>query len=101
MHNCRTCKEYNTSPPEHVPYIVYKSLRETKEKSAKRFIAIIMTILLLWACTIGVFVWYLNQYDFSGVDVDVTTDGGGDANYIGQDGQVINGTNPSEIQSTP
>ena len=41
---------------------------------------------------------YLNQYDFAGesYSVDLSTDGGGDANFIGQDGDIINGTGESD-----
>lgn len=97
MAECGACK----TKPENVPYLVYESSQARNERNIKRLICLLLTIIFLWACTIGGFVWYLNQYDFSGVNVDVSTDGGGDANYIGQDGRILNGTNPSEVQITP
>lgn len=100
MADCNACKGHTTKP-EHVPYLVYESSQARHERTTKRLICVLLIVIFLWACTIGGFMWYLNQYDYSGVDVDVSTDGGGDANYIGQDGRIINGTDPSEIQITP
>lgn len=100
MAECNSCKGH-TPKPENVPYLVYESAQARNERHTKRLICLLLTIIMLWACTIGVFVWYLNQYEFSGVDVDLSTDGGGDANYIGQDGRILNGTNPGSVQITP
>lgn len=45
-------------------------------------------VLILWAATIGLFVWYLNQYDF----VSYTQDGDGYNNINNRvQGDVING----------
>ena len=60
---------------------------------AKRWFAISLVILTMWLTTIGAFVWYLNQYDFEGVEMQIEQDAtdGGNANYIGNDGEIANG----------
>lgn len=63
-------------------------------KQNKRIFTALVIVLCLWFATIGGFVWYLSQYDFSAEIYDVTQDtsDGGDANYIGNDGDIINGS---------
>lgn len=60
----------------------------------KRIFTALVIVLCLWFATIGGFVWYLSLYDFSAKIYDVTQDtsDGGDANYIGNDGDIINGS---------
>ena len=99
--DCNTCKGHTAAKPDSVPYLVYEGSQARNERTVKRLICLLAAIILLWAGTICGFIWYLNQYDFTGVNVDVSTDGGGDANYIGQDGRILNGTNPGEVQITP
>lgn len=41
---------------------------------------------------------FLSQYDFE--DYEISTEGGGDANYIGRDGEISYGTNKSEKDDT-
>ena len=74
-----------------VPYIAHESALARMERSIKRMITAIIVVVLLWFATIITFVWYLNQYDFSAYDVELTTEGGGNASYIGQDGDIHNG----------
>lgn len=60
-------------------------------KQAHRWFIIALVILGMWLATIGGFIWYLNQYDFSGTEIIVEQDAtdGGDTNYIGNDGDII------------
>lgn len=43
-----------------------KRQNERLEGFNKRIIAILTVVICLWFSTIGGFVWYLNQYDFTG-----------------------------------
>ena len=50
------------------------------------------TIILLIVCLVisnGVWIWYINQFDFQ--SETTTLDGEGVNNYIGNDGEIING----------
>lgn len=55
------------------------------ERTIKRLTVIIIVLLSLWAGTVGLFVWYLNQYEF--VDYDYTQDGAG-VNIMGNQNGV-------------
>ncbi len=60
----------------------------------KRWMIAFFTVVILWFATIVGFVWYLNQYDFSSYEVN--SQDGGNANYIGNDGDINNGLRESE-----
>lgn len=62
----------------------------------KRMFTALITVLVLWFATIGGFVWYLSLYDFSTEVYDVTSEDGGFAGYIGNDGDMNNGTSDSD-----
>jgi len=85
---------------EPVPYIVHESAMARNDRTIKRFIAALIVVVALWFATIWIFVWYLDQYDFESYSVDLSTDGGGNANYIGQDGDIYNGTSESDTPHT-
>lgn len=81
------------SQNENVPYIVYEAEMTRSERQIKRlWIALIVAIALIFASNV-VWLMYINQYDFE--SYGLSTEGGGNANYIGQDGDIYNGTSES------
>lgn len=54
-----------------------KALLKEYAKTAKRWFIIAMVILFAWLATIGGFLLYLNQYDFSSTSIEATQDGEG------------------------
>jgi len=78
--DCKTCKE-NRQNVEPVPYIVHESAMARMERTTKRLIIAMFVVIALWFSTIGMFVWYLNQYDFE--SYEYTQDGEG-LNIIGE-----------------
>jgi hypothetical protein len=76
-----------------IPYIVYESAMTRAERHARRLvIVIIMTIIFLFVSN-GLWLYNWFQYDFtSDTSETVTVDAKeGTANYIGNDGDIING----------
>lgn len=91
-----TTIEENT-PQAPVPYIAHEGMLVRMERQIKRlWIALIVAILALIACNIA-YLWYLNQYDF--VSYEVSSADGGNANFIGNDGDIYNGKSESEETS--
>ena len=88
---------------KNIPYIVYESAQARNERTIKRLIAalIIATILIFASNIVWSYIW--TQYDYVETEeelrVHISTEGGGDANYIGNDGDIVNGENNS-IQET-
>lgn len=76
-----------------VPFIVHEAEIARQERHTKRlWIALITAIILVFASN---FCWlvFISQYNFE--SYGISTDGGGNANYIGQDGDIYNGESPS------
>lgn len=100
MANCESCKKVQNAP-ESVPYIVHESSMARMERQIKRlWIAVIVTVCLLFVSNAAwLYCWC--QYDYSSEEI-VTVDGkDGIANYIGNDGDIVNGENHgSETEET-
>ena len=89
MANCETCKKAQ-SAPESVPYIVHESSMARMERQIKRlWIAVIVAVCLLFASS-AIFAYAWLQYDYE--SYEITSDGDSNANYIGQDGNIYNGS---------
>lgn len=88
MPDCKTCKDNRREP---VPYLIFESAQARNERIVKRLVTVVIVMALLLAGTVAGFLIYLSQYDFTGADISIdATDG--HANYIGQNGDIRNGT---------
>lgn len=88
MPDCRSCKDNRREP---VPYIAHEMAMARAERTVKRLVTVVIVMALLLAGTVAGFLIYLSQYDFTGADISIdATDG--HANYIGQNGDIRNGT---------
>lgn len=94
MANCETCKGKEAHTPESVPYIVHESSMARMERQVKRgWIALIVAVFLLFASNAAwLYAWC--QYDYA--SYESITDDGGDANIIGNDGDIVNGDSEAE-----
>ena len=79
-----------------VPYIVHEATQARAERTIKRLIIALITSIILLFATNVLWIWNNSQYDFVDGEVNVDTEGEGNANYIGQDGDIYNGTNNSQ-----
>lgn len=83
---------------KQIPYIAYEAEQARSERIIKRLIiALIISVILFFASNaIGLYAWC--QYDYSSDETStVTIDGKqGNANYIGKNGDINNGTNSSK-----
>lgn len=76
-----------------VPFVVHEAAMTRAERYNRRMcIALIIAIILIFI-TNGCWLLFINQYNFE--SYDLSTEGGGSANYIGNDGDIYNGTNKS------
>ena len=99
MANCETCKGKDAHAPESVPYIVHESSMARMERQVKRgWIALIVAVCMLFASNAAwLYCWC--QYDYSSDEVIVDAEDG-IANYIGNDGDIVNGTDYSSEKDT-
>lgn len=86
-----------------VPYIVYEATQARNERTIKRLIIVIVVAIALIFISNALWLYFWNSYEYavSESSVDLSTDGGGDANYIGNDGVINNGENKSGEKSLP
>lgn len=77
-----------------VPYIVHESAMARNERHIRRLvIALIVAIVMMVAMNIAwLYVW--NSYEYVG-ESSVSVEGEGNANYIGNDGDITNGEDNS------
>lgn len=82
-----------------VPYVVFEGAMARAERHAKRlFIALICAIIAIIGCNVAWLV-FISQYEIESYAVDISSDGGGNANYIGNDGDIINGEDTSSTSN--
>jgi len=89
--------EKDIDTPMTVPYIVYESSMARAERHIKRLvIAIVIAIIMIVLSNLAwLYVW--NSYEYVGDTQEITLDSSdGDANYIGNDGDIINGEGESK-----
>lgn len=81
-----------------VPYIAFEGAMARNERIVKRLIiALIIAISLMFASNgIWLYAWLQYDYAYDEYTVEVDTEEGGDANYIGRDGGIYNGTSASD-----
>lgn len=96
--DCKTCRENRAA---NVPFIVHEAAEARAERHIKRLvISLILAFVMLFASNaLWLYCWM--QYDYGTeaetetYSVDLDADDSGNANYIGQDGDIYNGTSES------
>lgn len=83
-----------------IPYIVFESTMARAERQQKRLvIALILAVVMIVASNLAwLYVW--NSYEYVG-ESSVSVEGEGNANYIGNDGDITNGENNSQENEIP
>ncbi len=76
-----------------VPYFIHEGMMARDERTIKRLIiALMITVGLLFISNMAwLYVW--QQYDYVEEDIDLDSRDGGNANYIGENGDIVNGKN--------
>ncbi len=78
---------------KNVPYFIHEGMMARDERTIKRLIlALMITVALLVISNMAwLYVW--QQYDYVEENIDLVSRDGGNANYIGDDGDIVNGGN--------
>ena len=77
-----------------VPYMVYESAQARSERRDRRLIIVLIIVTAMLFISNIVWLWAWMQYDYTSEESIITLDSqdGGNANYIGRDGDISNGT---------
>ena len=79
-----------------VPFVVYEAEMDRQERRFRRLIWIVIALIAAIVIMNAAWLYAWMQYDY--VSYEAVTDAGGDANVIGNDGDIYNGH--SETQET-
>lgn len=94
-----------------VPYLTVEGIQARNERVIHRLIRIIIILIIGMILNNLMWIYMYNQYDYTDSTttetVTVDSNDGGNANYIGNDGEITNGennsstNNPNENPNTP
>lgn len=85
-----------------VPYAAYEGLQVRHERTVKRLIiAIIIIAIMMFASNMAwLYAWQSYDYESEETAVIVDSKDGGNANYIGNDGDITNGKDSGGYKAT-
>lgn len=90
MANCETCKKVQNAP-ESVPYIVHEASMARMERQIKRLWITVLILVFLLVGTNAAWLYYENQWETVEKWEITQENDGGYNNYIGNDGDIVNG----------
>lgn len=82
--------------PDAVPYIAYEGAMARNERLIRRLICCIILALFLLAVSNAFWLYEWTRYDYADTEVTVDSADGGNANFIGNDGDITNGKGSCE-----
>lgn len=77
-----------------VPFVVYEAEMDRQERRFRRLIWIVIVLIAAIVIMNGAWLYAWMQYDY--VSYEAVTDAGGDANVIGNDGDIYNGDSKTQ-----
>ena len=88
---CNNCGTNST--PASVPYVVHESAMARAERHTKALIWVIVLLIVLLVVSNGAWLWYENQFEVVEETTTTITQDNADGynNYIGNDGDIVNG----------
>lgn len=85
-----------------VPYIVFEGSMARSERHIKRLVIALIIAVVMIAVTNIAWLWVWNSYEYVGDTSEISVEGEGNANYIGNDGDITNGeSNGQEVNKIP
>ena len=91
--DCETCKEKRkviAQTPKDVPYIAHESAVARLERVIKRLWVLALVLIVLLAASNAAWIWWESQYQT--IETTITQENAdGYNNYIGNDGDIVNG----------
>ena len=99
----KTCNGCNDTAKVTMSSADWQKNEQRHENREKRYIAVIILLIVLWTATLVGIVIYENQFEttesITEEEIIVDAQDGGIANYIGQDGNIYNGEDYSQEEN--
>lgn len=81
----------------NIPYIVYEAMLEKEDRQQRRMVVIIILLIVLLVSSNLLWIYEWNQYDYvDSSSIEIDAEDGGNANYVGGNGEIVNGSNKSD-----
>ena len=95
-HSCNNCG--TDKKPSSVPYAVLEDFKETAKANSLKWFIFSMVLLVLFVGSNCLWIYRESQYEDVATTEEIIVDAEDDgiANYIGNDGDIINGENSSK-----
>ena len=91
MSNCGNCNGKDKNTPENVPYLVHEMEMARSERTIKRLWITTLILIFLLVGTNAAWMYYESQWEtVESWEITQENDGGYN-NYIGNDGDIVNG----------
>lgn len=74
-----------------IPLIVYEAMLDKEDRQQKRLIFIIALLIVLLVASNCFWLYEYSQYEYEVEKIEVDGKDGGNANYIGNNGDIFNG----------
>ena len=91
--DCETCKEKRnvvSQTPKDVPYIIHEGAVARLERVIKRLWKLVILLIILLVASLSALIWRESQYQT--IETTITQENAdGYNNYIGNDGDIVNG----------
>ena len=82
-----------------VPYIVYEGEMARSERHVKRLTILLAVAVLLMVVTNAIWIYAWNAFEYAEEHTVTIDSGEGIANYIGNDGSIVNGEDHSDASA--
>lgn len=88
---CNNCG--NIKVPETVPYMVHETAMARNSRAIKLLVFALIAAIVLMFTSNAIWLYCWNSYEYVSEEIIVEQDAqdGGNANYIGNDGDIVNG----------
>ncbi len=83
-----------------IPYIVYEGAMVRSERHLRRLVVALIISIIMIAVSNLAWLYMWNSYEYIG-ESNVSVEGDGTANYIGNDGDITNGKSDSTEDEIP
>lgn len=86
---------------KQISIIALESAMMHLQQANKRLTTITIVALTVMAMMFGAFIYFFTSFEVTTEDVVVDSGNNGNANYIGNDGDIVNGNGTSEENNNP
>ena len=94
--DCKSCKDLLKQQEGTMDKYTFETMMLTIDATIKRLWIVIIILIVLLAGSNAARIWYESQFEVVETEITQEADGNGSNNYIGNDGDIYNGTTDNQ-----